>query len=658
MSDTDTKYEVSTDYVVHDHASDPLHHIQESAEHTAEAVESLKHGLQMVAEVTGLYSVISKAKDAFLGFNSAVEQSQLKLATMITANYVANWDQATKAAEEMRGKFQEIAETVPVTANEMSQFADRISSAYKGNLNDLAEFSARAAVISKVMVGSAEGGAMQITRMLAGQVSERQAMGKALLNSMGMNSQQWKALTAEQRTTKLSTAVQSDTFKDMQKTLGDTYQGVTEVFKDKVEVTLARIGMPLFKAITAEVKSWSEWMDKNKDKLDEIGRTITSSLITGFHAIKDVFTFIYDHADILMTIGKLYAATAVGGMIGGALGNAGSGIAGMLSKFGAGGSMMAPVTGGSAMGSAGLIGAAGALGFAFGHLLNDTLGLSTAIADSAASYINQFTGQEDYEKKLRDVTNTMDVFDHSVLEAGKRLDKIAGGGGSVAVKNLTGMADFHKGQADAIRTVLKEQKSRGGPSWLDYGMSAAGMDQSATKNAIADAANRATLKGAGLSDAEIEQIMANNDAAAKIADAAAMNATRDSNRVEQVIGATNEALKQVPKDIIAGSEEYKKIADAISLTINSRTKFDPNGGEIGGVGGISADEIKKIVEGNKEDALKRRDSVNQTVNVNINQVSAKDPDRFIADIDDMAGRLMNRPRRAKSSLATKMGPGY
>jgi hypothetical protein len=66
---------------------------------------------------------------------------------------------------------------------------------------------------------------------------------------------------------------------------------------------------------------------------------------------------------------------------------------------------------------------------------------------------------------------------------------------------------------------------------------------------------------------------------------------------------------------------------------------------------MTPEEITKFMKEHEKDLLTEQAKINQTVNVHIEQVSAKDPDRWLADLDDYAARRARSRTRARSAQA-------
>ena len=78
---------------------------------------------------------------------------------------------------------------------------------------------------------------------------------------------------------------------------------------DNLKIALGKVGLPLFKALTEEMKDWNKWLDANQDKVAEFGKTLSDGLVTGFRAVKSAVQFLVEHSDTIIAIGKVWAVT-------------------------------------------------------------------------------------------------------------------------------------------------------------------------------------------------------------------------------------------------------------------------------------------------------------------------------------------------------------
>jgi hypothetical protein len=626
-----TTYEVESKFSVTDHASEHLEKISHHADHAAHSIESLKEGMILAAEAIGLRELVKKTAETFIGFNAAVEQSKIKLTAMIGANFHASWRRATDVAGEMYEKFEKFAEIAPVSAQEMAQFGQTTSAAVLaagGQIKDLTEISEKGALAAKALGFEAGRGAMELNRMLAGQVGNRSLMGKMLIGSMGITAAEWKKLSAQQRLEKTEGALNSSTMKDATGALRESFGGAVAMFKDKIEVAMGKVGLPLFKAVTAEVVGWNKWIEGHPQKIAEITSKLTNGIKEAMSMMRDigsflmpiikeamsvigtVMTFVSEHRNVIEGVVKgllIYKGIGMAGGMVGAAGGMGGGIGGIFKelttslgalKTGLGGVGGATSIGGmlTSMGGAlsGLIGAAGPIAL-FGTAL---FGLSKIIF-----------GETNTEKKAR--------------EQAEKLDTTA----------VSWLKDYK--ERDALQASKKEAMAAGWSGTGDY----QGINKRITE--LNSGESRESIIKAGIETGYINEEIANGVRKLSLTAGFNQSFSRD---FPDVVNRLSDSINQVFKEAATHSTSAWGHESAI---------YNPKRAM-----GSYFEELFEEKKSEKEADLVSKVPVNQTVNITINQVSAKDPDRWLADIDDMAGRSLNAPRRTKSSLATRVGRGH
>lgn len=636
MSETETKYKVTTEYHTTDHSSEVLERIEKHAEEAAESVEKLKEGLKIAAEAIGLKELVAKTAETFIGFNSAVEATKIKLTTLIGANFHASWKRATDEANEMYEQFEKFAEIAPVSAQEMSAFGQTVTGAVLsagGGMKDLIKITEQGSIATKALGGSAE----ELNRLLMGQVSNRSIWGKMMLGTMGTDSAHWRLMTSKQRLQKTEGALNSDTMKEATGAMRESFGGAVAMFKDKIEVALGKVGLPLFKEVTKEVSSWNKWIEGNPEKIQAITSTLTSGIKEAMSMLRDVGSFLYpliresmsvvsdvmhfvsEHRDVIEGVIKgllIYKGIGMAGGIAGGIGGGINGIFGSLTKvsaeLGKSFSGLKEALGSSSGGTTDIGGLFKGLGGAIAPLIS---GAGSFVALGTALYaLTKVMFGETHDEKLRR--------EHSE---------------QVGLKGADWMKDFKERKA-----LMDERKA----------LIAGGMDPSSSYHGINKRlgelhGNREDLVRAGINEGIIKETVENGVRKLQF-DASKGGMSLNPEDSKLFVGA----LKQAFQEVYNEKEIAYEARQAAGVNEDRNFRYNDRRGT-----GYFEEDVNTDIE-KKEEELKSRVPVNQTVIVNINQVSAKDPDRWLADVDDMAGKLINRPRRAKSSIATKMGDGF
>lgn len=278
---------------------------------------------------------------AMIGFNAAAEDTKVTMAGMLALAKKTGFKEQLEATNKVYGDLQKAAATLPGQTAEYTRMASflalPITQAGLG-MQDLEDMTKSAVVAAKALGLQWDQAGRDVQGALAGNFNSRDMLTGPLLGAMGFSGEQgrekFNAMDPAARAETLKQALAQKGLLEMAQAQGQTFNGVVSTLQDTIGQFFGKVGLPLFKAITAEVKQWNAWFDANQDKVDAFATRLADGLVTGFRTVKDVLSFLVDHADLLMTIGKVWAAVKLGGMLGGALGanGPGGGIAGIGMK--------------------------------------------------------------------------------------------------------------------------------------------------------------------------------------------------------------------------------------------------------------------------------------------------------------------------------------
>lgn len=368
-------------------------------------------GLLGTAAAVAFGFAIHKAEDALIGFNSRVESSKISLAAMVQGFKGGEWSAATDNAARMYDEFQKFSVQTPVTTQDIMTFGKAVGSATfaaGGSIKDLTAITEQGVISAKAFGEESALASLQISEMLMGNVNSRMRFVKILLGMAHMEEEKFKQLSGEQRIKVVRGVLEGESMKNARDALGESFEGVSSTFKDKLQIAFGGAGAQLFGNVKAQFKEMNAWIDANQVKIDHMARSLSEGLSTGFGVVKDAISLMVAHADTFMTLGKIWLAVKIGGMVGGGVGGAGSWLAGAAGgMFGAGGFFQRdkfaltdggknyewqkagrgfqPVSGSNIAGNMPLVGASLAAGYALGTLVNDATGASRALANMALS---------------------------------------------------------------------------------------------------------------------------------------------------------------------------------------------------------------------------------------------------------------------------------
>lgn len=412
------------------------------------------------------------AGKALIGFNSTVEDTRLQIAGMLAL--ARKRDLATQFgdADRVFANLQKRAMSLPGTTMEYARMAGAITQPIIDaglTLKDLEDLTVNSVVGAKALGIAWEVAARDIDQALRGQFHSVDVFSGKLLGSIGYKGEEgrskFNAMSAQKRAGELKRALMQPQMEQLAAAQGQSFSGVMSTLQDSLEQVLGKVGLPLFQAITKEVQGWNKWLDNNKRTVAEIATSVGQGLVKGFGYVKDAIAFLVQHADTLLTIGKVWLAVKVGGMVGGAITKAGAGAGGMIGRlrewgaapsYGvAGHGAFAGGAGRQAIGGAkGLIGNAGLLGQAalVGYSLGEALGLSkfgseigTRIAIWRGNIDSNYLAWQRLQKASKELSDAMDKAADSALKTASPDSAKA----SRIVTNMQGMADL-KQQASQI----------------------------------------------------------------------------------------------------------------------------------------------------------------------------------------------------------------
>lgn len=334
-----TTYEVRTKYLIDDKASRPLGGIAQAAGRAAGQTDALTRALKYAGAAMLGGKLFSLGKSALIGFNSKLEQANISLAFQERLlNKGIGWTQARKKAGDYFGYYQQVAKASLGTTEDFLTMHQRIAGTakqYGALTGEIKEMVKGSTIVSQILGEHPEMVALDIKQMLAGTVTARDRTAQMLLASQGIAAKKFNALSGDKRREVVLKALQDPAIKEASKDLEQSWSGVTSTLEDNLKIAAGKVGLPLFKRLTAEVKQWNDWIDKHPEKIERFAKSFGDALVKGFEAVKGVAAFIADNREVLLKVAEgmlaLKALNWGAGQIAG-LGGAFGGAGGALGK--------------------------------------------------------------------------------------------------------------------------------------------------------------------------------------------------------------------------------------------------------------------------------------------------------------------------------------
>ena len=617
-----TTYKVELLYDIKGEPEKKLDSIAKHAERASHGMNLLERGMAAL----GIGLGIESAKKHLIDFNSEVQNAKIGLSAMLQGNYGVKWDTAVKGADALYAEFQRFSQLTPVTTQEMLQFGRGVAVATAqagGSIKDITTITEQGVVAAKALGAESGYASLELTEMLQGNVSRRMRFAQQLLGMAHMDEKHFKELSAGQRLGVVEKVLNSDAMKNATTAFSTSFTGVLSTLEDKLQILIGRIGLPLFQKITAEIAEWNKWIDANQEKVERFISSVGNGLVTAFDAVKTAFQFIYDHADILLTIGKVWAAVKVGNMASGMLG----GISGM-------GGLGATVSGFS--------GLAAALGPAIGagiasYMAANALGAGKLGSDIGSHLYDMVHGSDNVANKFAGLATASqavsDAFRVVAVGSGKRETQ------------MQDMRTQRESQLAMLRGIYSEYATAGNidaVSRLGTKADATGrlqMDYGDQLNAVGLTSGE--VQSAGGIAGMINQIVAANQKYGDAQDAAAYGL-----KSAPMLGISREQLAETR----VSNALFSKLVDFF-LHGGQRVKSHWWQED-------SYDVIRNFGKdlANEKDPFKGQANLqqNNTYNMTI-EVAAKDPDRWIAEVDAKMRRKVNAPTQPRAAMTFKGG---
>lgn len=313
--------------------------LQQAQQHSASLGMSLGRITSMLAGGAGLY----QANKSFITFNSNMEQAQITMAGMMDqagrGDFVGNLKEASELVKQM----QLDARASVGTTEDFVQMATTIVQplmAAKGSMQDLRDMTRQTVIASRAMGIGADVAGRDVGQALMGRYNTVDPFLSRILPAIGYAGEEgrakWRALSQAEHLSELRRALGSKGIKAMGAAQETSYEGAFSTLKDNIQIALGKVGMPLFKAVTAELNQWNKWIDANQGKIHTMAVEIGGDLLKAARMFRDAIGFAADHwKQILGTLTMLKSAGLLASLSG--AGAAGAAGLGSMALGGAGG---------------------------------------------------------------------------------------------------------------------------------------------------------------------------------------------------------------------------------------------------------------------------------------------------------------------------------
>lgn len=661
-----TVYDVKVRYSVDNRAGRAVGGLTNDTRALRNEVNSTRSAFMSLGGAVVGYFGAREAGKALIGFNARVETTKVQIAGMLALAKKTDLADQARTAEAMYARLQKRAMTLPGTTQEYVDMAGKLTRVVidsGGTVKDIEDMTVGATVAAKGLGEQWEVAARDIEQALMGRYNTTDPFSSKVLGSIGYKGEEgrekWRQLSEEKRLMEMKRGLGQKQFEQMGEAQGATFSGVLSTLQDNFEQIVGKIGLPLFKAITAEVKSWNSWLDANKERVDEIAKSLGEGLVKGFTIVKDALGLLVRNADTLITLGKVWAVVKIGGMLGGA----GQGLAGMAAGAGgklgwfrgardsfdehgnyqyqAAGAGRSPVGGfGGAMNNLPLLGQAAGAGYALGTLINNATGLSHAISGSVEVHGELLDATDKTTQQFIRLVRGSDVLEAAL----RRTAQAANGGSSTGITNAVGQGNVFAQQKAAIEAYLKETGGEAvdistGSRVLDMfadstlGMFGTNRDQMMTGG------NTAKLEAMGIDPKLVGQEMADALAEKQSQIEAAATGAQMLGKGAMALGITQ--LTDYQRQTLDVAQAQEKVLNYMYAQLANGIPINPS-------------DVMTMLRESTNDPNGTHKGIGNKPNVNVTiqhiEVQSEDPDRMAFGLIESFRDMAKNPSSALSAL--------
>lgn len=621
----ETVYQVKVRYSVDNRAGNAVSGLEQGTKQLGAAARSTGLDLmRMGAAVVGAFGA-QQAGKALIGFNATVEDTRLQIAGMLALTKKTDLSAQVGVADRLYSSLQKRAASLPGTTAEYAQMLGMLTqplSAAGGGLRDLEDLTVNSVVAAKALGIQWDVAARDIDQALRGQFHSVDQFTGKILGSMGYTGEEGRAkfnqMSAEARFKALNAALMQKQLDQLATAQGQSFRGVLSTLQDTLEQTAGKVGLPLFKRITSEIKLWNEWGDKNGRRISEVAKSLGDGLVTGFNAVKSAVMLIVEHADTIAMLGKIWLASRVGGLATGAM-------AGIRGAFGAVAGAGSAVTGAAATKlTMGTLGAAvpalaqtAAVSYAVGSIFNSATGLSHMLANLA---LDKTSMQFDR------VRSSADALAASLQAAADANPKQV-----AAMTNLIGARENLQQQANVVLDLMRAQQT----------LSTSPFDRDARERY---ARARKGMEDLGIDDADVKRYGgAQGFADAMLARAGALQGQQAALGIGGAV-AWEIGIRQLTEYQRQTLDETKAQQDLLSYINQQLSKGLP----------IAPSSVMEILRRDTDDPTGKHKSLAEkpkvTVHINRIEVQSDDPDRMAFGLVEAFRDAAKNPSSALAAL--------
>jgi hypothetical protein len=227
------------------------------------AVMSRLGGVITVGAISAAAGMALAAHEA-VKYNSFIEQSTIGIATQ---QKLLRGGAMSQALEDAKGLFQYYQQAAMASASTTQDFITMhkmiAGAAY---MKGMGPEDVKAMTKGAIQLGTVFGEqswyvGMELKEMMSGVINARQRIPQYLLGISGKTKEDWQKMNEKQRNELMKSALNSSTLAMAGKLVEKSFSGAFTTLKDNLQISLAKVGAPLFETLKGSMNSFNFWLE-------------------------------------------------------------------------------------------------------------------------------------------------------------------------------------------------------------------------------------------------------------------------------------------------------------------------------------------------------------------------------------------------------------
>lgn len=336
MGTVTTTYDVITRYMAENRAGPAVQQMTTQVQNLERATTSTMGILGRVGAVFAGYLGFQQANRSLITFNSTMEQSKIQMAGLMAqagrGDYTSNLEKASLLVKQMQLDARASVGTTADFVQMASMLVQPLTMA-GASMENIRDMTKGAVVASRSMGVESMVAARDVDQAIRGMYRSVDVLSSKLLTPMGYGGEEgrrkYNLLSMQERLRIYQQALASPAVAAMAKGQEFSFAGVASTFQDTLQMTLGKVGMPLFKGITAELRRWNEWLDRNQTLVDHLADVLGNKILQAAVSFKNAIQWAAEHwKTIAASYATIKAAGYLAGGTAGLLGGAAAGAGG------------------------------------------------------------------------------------------------------------------------------------------------------------------------------------------------------------------------------------------------------------------------------------------------------------------------------------------